>query len=98
MKVRYSPKASADLHSIFEFLNQHSPAGAARVMTALYAAVEFIRRNPQAAEMTSFGDVRAKVVLRYRFRVFYRVDERADAIEIVHVRHVSRRPWSGGNE
>jgi plasmid stabilization system protein ParE len=32
MKVRYSPRASNDLDSIYEFLNQHSPAGAARVI------------------------------------------------------------------
>jgi toxin ParE1/3/4 len=51
--------------------------------------------NPHAAEMTSLGDIRAKTVPRYRFRLFYRVVEDDDAIEIVHVRHTSRRPWSG---
>jgi plasmid stabilization system protein ParE len=54
MKVRFSPRASNDLDSIYEFLIQHSPAGAARVMAAIYAAVEFVRRNPHASEMTSF--------------------------------------------
>jgi plasmid stabilization system protein ParE len=60
MKVRYSPRASYDLDSIYEFLDQHSPAGAARVMAAIYAAVEFIRRNPHASEMTSFRGVRGE--------------------------------------
>jgi len=94
MKLRYSPRASNDLDSIYEFLDRHSPAGAARVMAAIYAAVEFIRRNPHASEMTSFHGVRGKVVHRYRFKVFYRLVEGADVIEIVHVRHASRRPWT----
>jgi toxin ParE1/3/4 len=94
MKVRYSPRVSNDLDSIYEFLNRHSPAGAARVMAAIYAAVEFIRRNPHASEMTSFQGVRGKIVHRYRFKVFYRWVERDDVIEIAHVRHASRRPWT----
>jgi toxin ParE1/3/4 len=94
MKVRYSPRASDDLDSIYQFLNQSSPAGAARVMAAIYAAVEFIRRNPHASEMTSFHGVRGKIVHRYRFKVFYRLAEHNDVVEIVHVRHASRRPWS----
>jgi toxin ParE1/3/4 len=98
MKVRYSPRASDDLDSIYVFLNQHSPTGAARVMAAIYAAVEFIRRHPHAAEMTSFQGVRGKVVHRYRFKVFYRMVERDDVIETVHVRHTSRRPWNEENE
>lgn len=95
MKVRYSPRAAADLASIFDFLNHRSPSGATHVMTAIYAAVEFIKRNPQASEATSFEGVRSKVVSRYRFKVFYRLAEGGDAIEIIHVRHTSRRPWGG---
>ena len=94
MKVRYSPRASNDLESIYQFLNQYSLAGATRVMAAIYAAVEFIRRNPHASEMTSLRGVRGKIVHRYRFKVFYRLVESSDVIEIVHVRHASRRPWT----
>jgi plasmid stabilization system protein ParE len=40
MKVRYSPRASNDLDSIYQYLNRRSPASAVRVMAAIYAAVE----------------------------------------------------------
>jgi plasmid stabilization system protein ParE len=33
------------------------------------------------------------VVRPYRFKIFYRVVEADNAIEIVHVRHTSRRAW-----
>jgi toxin ParE1/3/4 len=95
MKVRYSRRASNDLASIHDYLSGRSPTGAARVLTAIYAAIEFIRRNPHAAEKTNIPDVRVRTVRKYRFKVFYRMMEESAAIEVVHVRHTSRRPWQG---
>jgi toxin ParE1/3/4 len=97
MKVRYSRRAANDLESIREYLSEQSVRGAANVLAAVYLAIEFIRRNPEAAEQTAIGDVRAKTVRKYRFKIFYRVLADDDTIEIVHVRHTSRRPWSGAD-
>jgi plasmid stabilization system protein ParE len=65
-------------------------------MAAIFAAVEFARRHPEAAPaVASIPNVRGIIVHRYRFKVFYRVLSTEDVVEIVHVRHTSRRPWSG---
>jgi len=93
MNVRYSSRATRDLQSIFEYLTERSPQGALNVLTAIYAAIEFIRRYPDSAQATRIDGIRAKVVQRYRFKVFYRVIQGDDAIEIVHVRHTSRHSW-----
>jgi toxin ParE1/3/4 len=98
MRVRYSPRATKDLASIHKYLIEHSPAGAANVMTAILAAVEFVKRNPLAAETTTIRGVRGKIVRKYGFKVFYRVLTGDDMIEIVHVRHAARKPWSGEND
>ena len=98
MTVRYSPRATRDLESIHEYLIKRSPQGAVSVLTAIYAAVEFIRRHPEATEVTRIGGVRAKVVQRCRFKIFYRVVSPDNVIEIIHVRHTSRRMWSGGGD
>jgi toxin ParE1/3/4 len=95
MIVRYSPRATRDLEAVYEYLSKRSPKGVVSVLTAIYAAVEFIRRHPEAAEVTSVPGVRAMIVRRYRFKIFYRVVETDSAIEIVHVRHTSRRSWLG---
>ena len=96
MRIRYSPRATRDLEAIHEYLAKRSPGGAVNVMTAIFASIEFIRRHPEAAPAVSnIAGVRGVVVHRYRFKVFYRVVSGEDAIEIVHVRHTSRRPWSG---
>lgn len=97
MIVRYSPRATRDLQSIQEYLSERSPRGALNVLTAIYAAVEFVRRHPAAAQSTNLPAVSAKIVQRYRFKIFYRAVETDNAIEIIHVRHTSRRPWSGSD-
>src|SRR2546425_1276759 len=58
MKVRYSRRATTDLASIHEYLKARSPGGALNVMTAIYAAVEFIKRYPDAAELTRIAGTR----------------------------------------
>ena len=93
MKVRYSARAAADLATIHQYLSERSPTGAAKVMAAILAAVEFVRRHPHGVEKTNIPGVHGKVVKKYRFKVFYRVGD--DLIEIVHVRHTSRRAWQG---
>jgi toxin ParE1/3/4 len=98
MTIRYSPRATRDLESIRKYLAKRSPQGAINVLTAIYAAVEFIRRHPEATETTRIRGVRAKIVQRYRFKIFYRVNATEDVVEIVHVRHTSRRLWSGEDD
>jgi toxin ParE1/3/4 len=95
MRIRYSPGATRDLDAIHDYLAQRSPRGAANVMAAIFATFEFIRRYPAAAERTRIPYVYAKIVRRYQFRIFYRVLESEDTVEIVHVRHTARRPWAG---
>jgi plasmid stabilization system protein ParE len=91
MKVRYRALALADLESIFEYLNERSPAGAQHVLHALHDAIVDISAHPYAAPQTSDPTLRVKIIGRYRYKIFYSVADRT--IEIIHIRHAARRPW-----
>ena len=93
MRIRYSPRAAKDLEEIHDYLIQRSAKGAVNVLTAIYASAEFIRRHSAAAQATDFPGIRAMVVQRYRFKIFYRVLDDEGVMEIVHIRHTSRRSW-----
>jgi len=93
MIIRYTPRARGDIESIFLYLNERSPGGARNVLAAIYAGVQFIAENPEASQRTDDPNVRVKIVRRYRYKIFY--DVIGDAIQILHIRHTSRRPWSG---
>jgi plasmid stabilization system protein ParE len=93
MKVRYRPRARADLDAIHNYLNERNPHGAANVMRAIFAGVQFIAENPHATPRTDDPTVRVMIVRRYRYKIFYGVA--GDAVEILHIRHGARRPWRG---
>jgi toxin ParE1/3/4 len=92
MRVRYSFKALADVDEIRKYLEQRSPTGAFNVVQAINASVRSIADHPYAFERTSDPQIRMKVVRPYRYKIFYSIIG-DDTVEILHIRHTSRRPW-----
>jgi toxin ParE1/3/4 len=95
MNVVYSPRAARDLEAIAVY--HHAVAGA-RVAAAIGERIEhvinLVAEHPQSAPRVSERrGVRVALVLRYPYKIFYRI--RGDAIEILHIRHTARRPWAG---
>jgi plasmid stabilization system protein ParE len=62
-------------------------------MADIREATRLLRDQPYSGYKTNDPDVRVKFLVRYPYKMFYRV--RADGVEIVHIRHTSRRPWVG---
>jgi toxin ParE1/3/4 len=93
VKVRYTPRALGDIDQIYKYLDKRSASGALNVLLAIYAGAQFVAERPAAAERTEDPNVRVKVVRRYRYKIFYRLA--GESVEILHVRHSSRRPWKG---
>jgi plasmid stabilization system protein ParE len=89
--VRFRAEALTDLQDIRNYLHERSPSGALNVMRAIYSGTQVISESPQASERTDDPGMRVKVVTRYRYKSFYQILK--GEIEIVHVRHMSRRPW-----
>jgi plasmid stabilization system protein ParE len=92
VRVRYRPRALADIDNIFQYLNARSPTGARHVLGAIADAIDEIGANPDAWQVTSDPDIRAKTVGRYRYKIFYAVIQ-DEHVEVIHVRHTARRPW-----
>jgi toxin ParE1/3/4 len=94
MKLVYSRRALADLAGIAAYYTASaSPAIADSIGRRLEDVIDRILRVPEAApKLSQRSHVRVVAVIRYPFRIFYRV--RKDTIDILHVRHTSRRPLS----
>ena len=97
MKLVYSRRALADLNGIATYYAASaSPAIAESIERRLVNVIDRICRAPEAApRVAQRSQVRVVAVVRYPFRIFYRV--RDDTIDILHIRHTSRRPSSGGD-
>jgi toxin ParE1/3/4 len=88
MKVRYTPQAFADRERIIEYLRERSPGGARNVAASIADAVVQLREHPLSGYQTDNAGVRVLFLVRYPYKIFYRIREE---IEILHIRHTSRR-------
>ncbi len=92
MRARYRAAAVADIAAIYLYLEQRSAGAAAGVIRSIYEAIAGVAVAPNAAERTDDPSVRLKIVTKFRYKIFYSIiDEKT--VEILHVRHTSRRPW-----
>ena len=92
MKLVYSRRALADLDEIATYYTANvSPAIADAIGRRLEDVIDRICHNPESApKVSQRSQVRTAAVVRYPFRIFYRV--RNETIDILHIRHTSRRP------
>ncbi len=93
MRVVYSPRAIRDLEQIGAY---YRSAADDKIAGAIAERIELViarlARHPQSApRVVGRADVRAVLVLRYPYKIFYRL--RGDVVEILHIRHAARRPW-----
>ena len=92
MRIEYTRRAVADLHKVAA----ESAAFGAEVAIALEARIrELVARiaaNPEiGARVAERPGIRVVPLIRYPFKVFYRILD--DGVRILHVRHTARRPW-----
>ena len=92
MRLIYSRQALADLDAIATYYAANaSPVIAKAIGNRLRDVVDRICRTPEAAPRVSQrSQIRVATVVRYPYRIFYRVSD--DKIDILHIRHTSRRP------
>jgi len=88
--VRITPRAERDLEAIIEYVKAFSPQGVRHVALSLQQAFRVLGEQPRSGVPTQRQDVFVKIVPGRPYKVFYRLG--AGRIEILHVRHSSRRP------
>ncbi len=92
MILVYSRQALANLDEISAFYMANAgPIVAETIGKRINDVIDLIYRAPEAAPRESRRSrVRVASVVQYPFRIFYRV--RKDRIDILYIRHTSRRP------
>ena len=91
MKLRYTSRAYSDLGSILSYLAEQSPQGARNVLLRINQVTAQLASQPYSGKVTSRSGIRVCMVGRYPYKVFYRIVH--GEIQIVHIRHMARRPF-----
>lgn len=90
MKLRFTPRAAADITAIADHIHAQSPGAAQRVRAAILDAVQILTRFPRLGRAQTTEGVRKLVTRPYGYVVYYVADEPAGEIVVVTVRHPAR--------
>jgi len=90
MRVRYTLRARSDLREIYSYLDKRSPSGARSVKRAIERRIGWLADFASIAPKTDEPEVHELTIIRYPYKIYYRVDD--NDVWILHVRHTSRRP------
>jgi plasmid stabilization system protein ParE len=92
MKLRFTETALAEADEILSYIARENETAAAQVAAAIDRTLAAILKRPQSAPIVFQGQLRAKLIERYQYRVFYEI--RGDEIVIRNIRSTKRlRPW-----
>ena len=92
MRVRFTATALAEIDEICSYVEQDNPTAASNVAAAIARTIVRLTKRPKTAPIVYEGKVRAKLVERYQYRIFFELVD--DELIIRNVRSTRRlRPW-----
>jgi len=96
MSVEYTKRAVSDLRKVAADSRRAYGDRTAQALEArIREIVERIAEQPESApRLAERPGIRVVPLIRYPYRIFYRVIE--GGVRILHIRHTSRKPWQGG--
>ncbi len=94
MNARYTATALAEIDQILSYIATDNPGAAADLADEIKEMVRRISEHPKLAPVVYAGDVRAIVIGRFDYRIFYVFRDKE--LIIRNVRSMKRRrPWEG---
>lgn len=90
MKVRLTPRALQDLHSIAEYIRAENSPAAERVRASIIEALETLSEFPEIGRMQTVEGVRKYVSRKFGYLIYYTVDRTAADVHILSIQHPAR--------
>jgi toxin ParE1/3/4 len=90
MKLRFTRRAVQDLAEIAEYLQVRNPAAAQRVRAAILESLQYVVSFPQIGRRQTIEGVRKVVTRKYSYLVYYFIDDSAEEIVVLTIRHHAR--------
>jgi toxin ParE1/3/4 len=91
MKLRFTPRAIENISAIARYIREQNPAASLRVRAAIYKGLQDLILFPEIGRLQQTKGVRKFVTHKYRYLIYYTVDEIADEIIILSVKHPAQK-------
>ena len=95
MRLRYAPRARADIAYIHHYIAAHNPRAATAVIRQIRSTARLLAKYPGLGRATDIAGVRVLPTARYPYLVYHRVDDQD--LTIVHVRDGRRAAPAAGD-
>ena len=90
MRVRYLPRAFADLEAIHSYIEKRNPEAALQVTAAITKSISGLADFPEIGQAADEENVRVLRSAHRSYNIFY--SAMGEEIQILHIRHPARRP------
>ena len=90
MKLRFTIRATENIVEIADYLHERNPDAAVRVRADFYSSFQSLLLFARVGRGQTIPGVRKFVTRRYAYLVYYYVDEVAEEILILNVKHPAR--------
>jgi plasmid stabilization system protein ParE len=94
VKLRFTPRAHADIEHIYEYITQHDTRAATAVVRQIRLTSGLLAQYPGIGRDTDISGVRVLPTARYPYLVYYRLGE--DELTSIHVRDGRRQELKAG--
>ena len=92
MKIRYTRRANAQLNEIHTYIADHDPKAARAVLDWIRRSIGLLVHFPYIYRRIGVEEIRVMPIRRYPYLVFYSVDQGAQEVLILRIRHSSQDP------
>jgi toxin ParE1/3/4 len=87
MKLRFTRRAVENIAAIAYHIRERNPAASQRVRAAIYQSLQDLILFPHVGRLQQTEGVRKLVTRKYAYLVYYTIDEAADEVIILNVKH-----------
>ena len=95
MKLRFTQRAVDNIAELAGYIRSRNPEAARAVRNAIYDSLKTLLLFPNVGRMQTTEGVRKLVTRKYTYLIYYTVDERAEEIIILSVKHGARERGHG---
>lgn len=93
MKLKVTRAAEAELRAISLYIRTENPPAALRVEQEIRDAFAVLRTYPYAGRIQEHA-TRRIATKRYPYLIYYEIDEAAEILSVLSIRHAARAEWS----
>jgi plasmid stabilization system protein ParE len=91
MKLQFTPRAAENIAAIGDYVRAHNPDAARRVRAAIYESLQDLILFPHVGRLQQTEGVRKFITRKYAYLVYYKVDDAAEEVIVLNVKHPAQR-------